>query len=326
MNSVPLKPQTGSANAPRRSNVWAVAVTHNPAPDFEHNVRALAPQVEKLIIVDNQSSAAIQQFIGTVASAYQTEIVWSQQNLGIASALNAGIDLALGKKECRWILVLDQDSHVPPDFVATMLNAYEACPFKDEVALIGANYQLAFRTLQAPSTGGKVRTFREVDTLMTSGTLVKRKVFADCGTFDESFFMDYVDHEFCFRVRRHGLRIIQANNAILRHQLGSPTSHRIFGRHFITSNYSASRRYHQARNRVIFYRRYFWTDALWIVCDWFRWFRETLKIIVVEHDRKKKLASIARGVWDGFKVPKWSYRPRGASPYSPGPEVARKNQ
>ena len=254
MKSVPTMCQDTSGNAPRESNVWAVVVTHNPASDFEHNIRALTPQVEKVIIVDNQSSPTIQQFVGRVASTYETEIIWAKQNLGIASALNAGVNLALASNECQWILVLDQDSRVPPDFVATMFNAYDVCPFKHEIALIGANYQLPFRALRSPIGNRKSPTFREVETLMTSGTLVKSRVFKDCGSFDESLFMDYVDHDFCFRVRRHGLRIIQAINAILQHQLGSPTSHRVFGRNFTTSNYSPNRRYHQARNRLIFYR------------------------------------------------------------------------
>jgi rhamnosyltransferase len=326
MNPVPVLLHAAPANAPHQSNIWTIVVTHNPAPDFGENVRALISQVKKIIIVDNQSLPSIRQFVGKVASTFETEVIWSQHNLGIASALNAGINLASSSDECQWILMLDQDSHVTPHFVAIMCNAYEACPFRDAVALIGATYQLAFRTLQAPSADGRTLKFREVETLMTSGTLVKRRVFADCGSFDESFFMDYVDHEFCFRVRRHGLRIIQANEAILEHELGSPTSHRLFGKSFVTSNYSPNRRYHNARNRLIFYRRYFYSESAWIVCDWFRWLRELLKMIVVEGDRKNKLASVARGVWDGFRVPKWPDRPRSTKAHPPGPEETRKSQ
>jgi rhamnosyltransferase len=326
MNHVSRVLQTESANIACESKVWAVVVTHDPKPDFEQNVRALIPQVKRVIIVDNQSSPAIQQFIARVASAYNSEIIWSQQNLGIASALNTGVELALAGDACQWILMLDQDSRVPPDFVANMFNAYESCSFKDKVALIGANYQLAFRPLRTTGPGEDALIFREVKTLMTSGTLAKRSVFADCGTFDESFFMDYVDHEFCFRVRCHGLRIIQANNAILQHRLGSPTLHRILGRHFVTANYSSNRRYHQARNRLVFYRRYFCTDPFWVVSDVFKWFREILKMIMVERDRKMKLACIARGVWDGVSVSKWSDWQNDANAPPPGSAAARKNQ
>jgi rhamnosyltransferase len=326
MNPVSSVLQTASANNACRSEVWAVVVTHNPTPDFEQNVRALVPQVKRVVIVDNQSSPAIQQFIATVASAYDSEIIWSQQNLGIASALNTGVELAMAGNACQWILMLDQDSRVPPDFVVNMFNAYESCSFKDKVALIGANYQLAFRPLRTPDPGKDALKFREVKTLMTSGTLAKRSVFADCGNFDESFFMDYVDHEFCFRVWRHGLRIIQANNAILQHRLGSPSLHRILGRRFVTANYSPTRRYHQARNRLVFYRRYFCSDPFWVVSDVFKWFREILKMIAVERDRKRKLACIARGVRDGVKVSKWSDRQRDAIVHSSGSHAARRDQ
>jgi rhamnosyltransferase len=326
MNFVPVLLHAAPAEVPHQSNIWTIVVTHNPTPDFGENVRALISQVKKIIIVDNQSLPSIRQFVGKVASTFETEVIWNQHNLGIASALNAGINLALSSDECQWILMLDQDSHVTQHFVAIMCNAYEACPFRDAVALIGATYQLAFRTLQAPSADRRALKFREVETLMTSGTLVKRRVFADCGSFDESFFMDYVDHEFCFRVWRHGLRIIQANNAVLQHRLGSPTLHRILGRHFVTANYSPNRRYHQARNRLVFYRRYFCSDPPWIVTDVFKWFREILKMIVVERDRKRKLACIARGVWDGVKVSKWSDRQRDANVHSSGSEAARKDQ
>src|SRR5271170_4257355 len=110
MNPVSPVFQSEFADDAYRSKVWAVVVTHNPTPDFEQNVRALIPQVKRVIIVDNQSSPAIQEFVGTVASTYESEIIWSQQNLGIASALNLGVDLALTSNACQWILMLDQDS------------------------------------------------------------------------------------------------------------------------------------------------------------------------------------------------------------------------
>ena len=309
-----------------RLKVQAVVVTHNPKPDFEQNIRALAPQVKQVIIVDNQSSTTVQEVIARIASAHNCETIWSQQNLGIASALNRGVKLALADSTCQWILTLDQDSAVPPGFVVNMFKAYEACPFKEEVALVGANYQLAYRPLRAPNVGKDSGIFQEVKTLMTSGTLVKKNVFAHCGSFDESFFMDYVDHEFCFRVRRYGLRVIQANHAVLQHQLGSPTLHRMLGRQFVTPNYSPDRRYHQARNRLIFYRRYFHSDAYWIAGDVVRWVREVAKMIIVEHDRKQKLASIVRGIGDGIRDPSALHGQNAGLVACRPSEAARKDQ
>lgn len=306
MNLTPTAVQSEETNRLRHPNVWAVVVTYNPAPDFEANVRALLPQVKGLIVVDNQSRSAIREILEKIVCTYQLPSIWNQQNLGIAGALNAGVRMALASGECQWILMLDQDSRVSPDFVANCLDAYDVCPFKNQVALVGANYQLPLRKPPAAfSREQEAPRFREIVSLMTSGTLAKATIFSDCGGFDESFFMDYVDHEFCFRVRRHGLRVIQVSNAILQHRLGSPTSHRLFGRHFLTSNYTPSRRYHNARNRIILYRRYFRDETNWIVCDWFRWLREVIKMILVEADRREKLTNVIRGAWAGLKASKW---------------------
>src|SRR6266581_3987143 len=117
--------------SPRRArthpDVCAVMVTYNPEPSFEQNVRALLPQVGKLIIVDNLSTSAAHPLIAQTASACDVEVIWNRQNLGIAAGLNAGIDRALSSGEYSWIATFDQDSCVPPDYVAAILEAYSAC-------------------------------------------------------------------------------------------------------------------------------------------------------------------------------------------------------
>jgi rhamnosyltransferase len=230
------------------------------------------------------------------------ETIWNGQNLGIAAGLNAGIDRALASGQYSWIATFDQDSLAPPDFAANIFAAYSVCPFRESVAMIGASYDLAMREpVSQPSRNELV--FREVKTLMTSGSFLKSSVFAACGQFDESLFMDYVDHEFCLRLRQHGFKVIQATNAVLAHRLGSPTSHRFLGKRFLVSNHTSVRRYSNARNRLIVYRRYLASDTLWVLQDILRWFREVAKIVLVERNRGEKLACLARGCRDGIREP-----------------------
>jgi rhamnosyltransferase len=168
--------------------------------------------------------------------------------------------------------------------------------------MIGANYKLAMReSTDEPTSVRDGSIFREVKTLMTSGSFLKSSVFGRCGRFDQSLFMDYVDHEFCLRLRQHGFKIIQAFRAVLAHRLGSPTSHRILGKRFMVTNYSPSRRYSNARNRLVVYRQYLTFDTLWVLQDLFKWFRETVTMILGERNRTEKLTSIAKGVWDGMR-------------------------
>jgi rhamnosyltransferase len=285
------------------TEVCAVVVTYNPDSSLEQNVRALLPQVGKLIIVDNQSSPAAQSLIAQVASICDVEIVFNDQNLGIAAGLNTGIERALSYHQYSWIATFDQDSHVPPDYVSAIMEAYSACSFRDKVAMVGANYKLAMReSTSEPTAGWSGSIFREVKTLMTSGSFVKSSVFDHCGRrFDQSLFMDYVDHEFCLRLRRHGSKIIQASRAVLDHRLGSPTSHRFLWKRFMVTNYSPSRRYSNARNRLVVYRQYLTFDILWVLQDLLKWFRETVTMILGERNRTEKLTSIAKGVWDGMR-------------------------
>jgi rhamnosyltransferase len=290
--------------AQTHAEVCALVVTYNPDSSLEQNVRALLPQVGKLIIVDNQSSPAARSLVARVASACEVEIVWNDRNLGIAAGLNAGIDRALACGQYSWIATFDQDSLVPPDFVAAVFEAYSSCPFRDQVAMIGANYKLAMReSTDEPTSVRDGSIFREVKTLMTSGSFLKSSVFGRCGRFDQSLFMDYVDHEFCLRLRQHGFRIIQATRAVLDHQLGSPTLHRFLWKRFLVTNYSASRRYYNARNRLIVYRRYLTSDPLWVLHDIFKWLRETTKLILVEQNRRVKLVSLISGSRDGMREP-----------------------
>jgi rhamnosyltransferase len=278
-------------------DVCAVIVTYNPEPDFEQNVRALLPQVGKLIIVDNQSSSAAHSLIAQAAAACEAEVIWNQQNLGIAAGLNAGIERALSSGQYSWIATFDQDSRVPSDYVAAIFEAYSACPFRDKVALIGAIHECGDRPIPSRNDFG----FREIKSAMTSGSFLKSFVFGVCGRFDESLFMDYVDHEFCLRLRKHGFKVIQAGNALLAHRLGSPTLHRILWKQFISSNHSPSRRYHNARNRLLVYRRYLNSEMLWVLSDAWGWFREIVKVALVERNRTEKLVSIAKGARDAMQ-------------------------
>jgi rhamnosyltransferase len=283
-------------------DVCAVMVTYNPGPSLEQNIRAILPQIGKIFLVDNQSYPTSHAFIAQTAADLGVEVIWSAQNLGIAGGLNEGIDRALSDSTYAWVALFDQDSLVPEGFVSALLDAYAACPLKGEVAVVGASYSHPVYESRGRWTPEENKfEFRELKTVMTSGSLVKVSALPAAGKFNEDLFMDYVDHDFCLRLRKHGFRVIQAGSAVLAHQLGDPTLHRFLGKHFLSSNHSASRRYHNARNRVLVYRRYLWSETAWVAGDLFGWVREMAKVALVEHDRRQKFRSAARGIWDAVR-------------------------
>jgi len=221
-------------------------------------------------------------------------------NLGIAAALNIGVRHALAAGY-EWIATFDQDSTVPAGYIGTMLNVLEGVPCQASVALLCPRYR--DRNTGVISSYGKRGTqelYLEVQTTMTSGNLVRAAVFGQVGFFDESFFMDCVDHEFCLRLRRHGCRVIEVQDAVLEHSLGSMALHSLLGKQCKVYNHPPLRRYYNVRNRVVIYGRYIRIFPAWVIRDLCNLGRELAGVILFEPCKGAKLAAVCRGAYDGI--------------------------
>ena len=281
-----------------KPSVCAVVVTYNPAVALLESVAALRPQVDGLVIVDNGSGAASMEYINEARCRFGCDVVVNAGNLGIAAALN----IAIGYAEARnyeWVALFDQDSRVVDSFVVAMLRTSEEHENAGKIAIIAPQYVDRASSIPMPPTAND-RTGNLL-TSMTSGSMIPLKIFRRCGIFDETLFMDYVDHEFCLRVRNMGFVIVQSMEATLLHSLGARTSHSLFGRTFVTTNHHAQRRYYITRNRVWLYKRYFWKDFAWTMKDARSLIAETGKILLMEKDRGLKVRHILLGVKDALR-------------------------
>ena len=93
---------------------------------------------------------------------------------------------------------------------------------------------------------------------ITSGNLVRVSVFDQIGLYDEGFFVDCIDFDFCLRLRRAGYSIYRVPAAMMEHQLGDPVGlpkgvQKYYARH------SPVRRYYMYRNFMYMAERYFFT-------------------------------------------------------------------
>jgi rhamnosyltransferase len=286
--------------APAATKICAVMVVYNPDSTLEENIKALSNEVSRLIVVDNCSELPIRSRIAALAAACNFEVIWNKENIGLAAGLNTGIRCALANEQYQWIATFDQDSRVFPGFGAAMLAAQAACPFRDKVALIAPHH------VPSMEIGDETRLrdglqFREITVALQSGSLFSRPAFKDVGLFDEAFFIDYVDFEFCLRLRKHKFRLIEATGAPIYHRVGIPTGHKFLGITCTVFNHSPLRRYYAARNRLRVYRRYALSDPRWIYHDIWSWFKEIVKLVLFESNRWEKLAFAARGVWDAIR-------------------------
>lgn len=286
-------------------------VVYNPDSTLEQNIKALLNEVARLIVVDNCSEPSVRSRMAALAAACNFEVIWNNENTGLAAGLNTGIRDALANEKYQWIATFDQDSRVFPGFSTAMLAAQAACPFRDRVAIIAPHHLLSSE--DGETTPHNDPQLQEITVALQSGSFFSRSALKDVGLFDESFFIDYVDFEYCLRLRNHGYRLIEATDAPIYHLVGTPTRHRFLGITCTVFNHSALRRYYAARNRLRVYRRYVFSDPRWIGHDMWSWFKEIVKLVLFESNRLEKLAFVARGAWDAIRGRGGAYSRANAS-------------
>lgn len=276
-----------------------MVVTYNPSCQLMDNLAALVQQVSEVVIIDNGSMAEGQKVLAEALKLGQVSLFDNRENLGIAAALNRGVAFARDRGY-PWVATFDQDSTVTDGFIETMLSVWKSCPSYRNVPLVAPRYRDRHTGRISSYGKGGADPYAEVITTMTSGNLVRTDVFNKVGFFAEDFFMDCVDHEFCLRLRSNGYRIIEVRDAVLVHSLGCMTLHKAFGRTFKVFNHSKLRRYYNARNRIIVYRRYGFEFPRWVVKDVTNFFREVAGILLFETESRTKMAAVIRGALDGF--------------------------
>jgi rhamnosyltransferase len=201
-------------------------------------------------------------------------------------------------------VTFDQDSKATPCMISTMLEAYEAYPEKEMVASLSPRYQDkvtgAISGSQLQGKPCKSLPYTEAALVMTSGNLLKLSIIDKVNNFNEALFIDYVDIEFCLRCRNLGYRILEVRDAVLIHNSGFPTQHRLFGKEIVASNHSALRRYYITRNAIYMYIRFIFDHPDWTIKNAIFILKVMIVMLVFENDRKRKLAAVFLGVVDGL--------------------------
>jgi rhamnosyltransferase len=312
---------------PAAPRVGAVVVLYEPEADVLENIRALAAQVEALVIVDNGSSEAFRASLEPMMNgvefrlanrveprlanrveprlANRVELIRHPENLGIATGFNTGVRrlIDLG---CEFVLTFDQDSHVPHGFVNGMVvSMLEAERRYGRVGVLLPTWTDA-GVRPRPDSRFAIRpeldppALLEVAWGISSGSLYRAGVFAVVGFFADEYFIDGIDVEFCLRCRRDGYRIVKDSSRVFAHRLGRLIEVTSFGVSYPITMHGVFRKYYMSRNRVLNYKRYGRLEP--------RWFRDDLRVAMLElshvlrfEDAKTdRLWNIAVGIWDGL--------------------------
>jgi len=119
--------------------IYAIVVCYFPKEEvLEKTLETLSLQVNKIILCDNTPGGS------EVAKKFQQktsnlEVIHLFKNTGIAVAQNVGIKRAIGEG-AEFVLLSDQDTVYPENYVKEMLKAYFSLPDREKVACIVPNY------------------------------------------------------------------------------------------------------------------------------------------------------------------------------------------
>ncbi len=278
------------------SQVCGLIISYHPSREIDRNITILNEQVGSILVVDNTPDLRADEVLRDLESKGICTVIRNNENLGIAAALNVGIRHAISRG-FQWIIAFDQDSKIPSGYVEAILSTYKEASANYKVGVVCPQYEDA-------RLGGVLKAHRAANgdlfSCFTSGSIMEAATFRALGLMEENLFIDFVDIEYCLRMRAVGFKVIESKQAILAHSLGRITWHRVLGVTFYTTNHSPGRRYYITRNRLVMMRRYLYKDREWVISDFKGMVVDTVKILLAEQDKLLKMKYMMRGVYDAL--------------------------
>jgi rhamnosyltransferase len=255
--------------------------------------------------VDNGSEnlGAIEQGLADSAIG----LVPQGRNIGLGAALNIALRLA-HEDGFEWLLTLDQDSQADEFFVRGMRHVLEVVAagqleLGERVAVIAPTHFCPVSNRYTKPTGRYIRDGLSLtNSAMTSGNLLRVGPVLEIGGFREDFFIDWLDHELCLRIRHSGRAILKANSVVLTHSVGHPTMVRSGAKLKCVTNHTPVRRYYLYRNWSWTLRHYrAQMGRAERAVEWRRMRKAIQTTLRYEPNRWAMLRYIVRGLWDGWR-------------------------
>lgn len=204
-----------------------IIVTYEPELN---NLKRLSECVQDAgftpVIVDNSVKNQVRQEDVSDGS----KIISMGTNAGIAAAQNAGIQYALDAG-AEILGFFDQDSDADAKLIDQLVEnlklhgdcvvaplALEKGTLKEypvqRLNKLGYPYDVYVKGCTEPE---------KVDIVISSGMMTTAGVLVKAGNYDEDFFIDFVDIEWCLRCKKAGIPIFVIPDAILMHKIGNET-------------------------------------------------------------------------------------------------------
>jgi GT2 family glycosyltransferase len=259
---------------PAKPLVSIITINYNQSAVTNELLKSLSnikTPLFEVIVVDNASSNYDEQKIDT--SYPFVKLVISAENLGFAGGNNLGYRHAKGE----YILLLNNDTEVPPDFLVPLIELLENDPkigavspkiryFEKPDTIQYAGFSPMNKlTLRMHAWGfkevdrGQHDQLRETNFAHGCAMMVPRRVIEVVGIMTEDYFLYYEEHDWSSRIRAAGYKIMYQPRSLVLHKESIS----------IQKN-SPLKTYYISRNRILYMRRNLkgaqkWIPALYLL-------------------------------------------------------------
>lgn len=246
----------------------------NPTIDEIDNIISYTKIFEKVYVYDN----SIEEYDRSVLYRSSVEIISQGSNDGVGKACRVMTEQAK-MDQFDFIMLFDQDSRIDRDSIGKIVEFIE----KREVEAMVYCPQIVFNEKMDIIQGG----YKFVDWCITSGTVIRLKDYGKYITFDDNYFIDRVDKDFCYQILLNNKRMCQVNDSLLYQQLGETSDNGY-------SSHLPFRHYYIARNRAYFNKKF----GKSILTTLFQTIKHLYAIIRYEPEKMRKIMMVFRGISD----------------------------
>jgi GT2 family glycosyltransferase len=196
-----------------------------------------------LFIVDNSSQDDTVKRVREHCRKFSTFVlVRSRKNLGFSRGNNVGIRLALKNFKPKYVVLLNPDVKVTPDWLRELIKCAEADP---KVGIVGSKnlmwdgktidsvwHTFDHRTAVFKNIGhsevdkGQYDGIRDVISVQFSSVLICRELIEDIGLLDEGMFMSNEDCDYCYRAKLYGWKVRYCPESLVYHYAGGSWENR----------------------------------------------------------------------------------------------------
>lgn len=259
---------------------------------------------------DNEAARLVQEYGNFI------HVIRNSENYGFSGGSNTGIRYALDVCAANYVLLLNNDTVVAPDFIDRMVDAMET---DANIGIAGAKTYyydsnriqfawgkmnlwvgqplyipkyVAGKIKEAPVDKGQYNDVTEADWISGCCMLIRDKVVKDIGFLNDSYFAYFEDIEYCSRARKRGYSVVYIPGARIWHKSrGSASRTGSYAIYLNTRNRFWFMKENASRIQYMSFIIYFFVLYMWLAII----YHGIISASIIN------LKSFFNGIWDGLK-------------------------